>query len=564
MALRDISPIGADRAAGHPVAASEVQLRRADTRVRVVARVEALLDRGVSAGRAVAIAADEAGVSVATVQRWRRRNSADGRVAAQMDRPGRGRRAVIRDPAMVACLEDHLFRRGRRVGAAYLHAVLLDRFGAGVPTARTVARWIARWWEEHARDAMIVTAPDTARGRLMPAVGDAAARATAPNAVWEMDSTTADIMCTDGRRPTLVACVDVWTRRARVLVVPTSRADAVCALLRGCILAWGVPTAVRTDRGSDYASAQVSRALADLGIEHLLCAPYHPEAKPHVERWFGSLAAGCLAHLPGYVGRSAAEAAEIRDRLSYGGRRGKGSAEVYGAELDRAALQALIDAWCEDVYGWRPHAGLGGVAPHARAAEWTGPVRRVANERALDLLLTSPGGPAARRVLKGYVHVDGARYAAPELGAMGGARVRVLRDVSDAGQVWVFGPAGYVCTAVDPTLAGVDRAALAARSMAAWRGALGEARQRARTAARDGGAARSMAEHVLGPAARRAAKVRFFPRASQEHRTPALDAAAEAASADERRTETPAAAVGDGPRSVADAVRKLLRGPAGG
>ena len=45
------------------------------------------------------------------------------------------------------------------------------------------------------------------------------------------------------------------------MVVPTSRATAIAALLRRCILEWGVPEAVRTDEGENYTSRHVLGVL---------------------------------------------------------------------------------------------------------------------------------------------------------------------------------------------------------------------------------------------------------------------------------------------------------------
>ena len=84
------------------------------------------------------------------------------------------------------------------------------------------------------------------------------------------------------------------------LVVPTSRATAIAALLRHCILEWGVPEAVRTDEGKDYTSRHVLGVLADLEIEHRPCPPYTPEAKPFVERFLGTLTRDLFASLPGF------------------------------------------------------------------------------------------------------------------------------------------------------------------------------------------------------------------------------------------------------------------------
>ncbi len=97
--------------------------------------------------------------------------------------------------------------------------------------------------------------------------------------VWELDSTPADVMCSDGRH-TLVGAIDVWPRRGRVLVVASSRATAICALLRACMIAWGVPETVRTDEGRDYTSRHLSRVLADLGVDHDICPPTRRRRSP--------------------------------------------------------------------------------------------------------------------------------------------------------------------------------------------------------------------------------------------------------------------------------------------
>ena len=156
--------------------------------------------------------------------------------------------------------------------------------------------------EKNARDLLAVTNPDRDRSRHRPAGGDAAAKIVRLNQLWELDSTPADVICADGRRYAIVAAIDIWSRQARVLVVPTSRAAAIAALLRRCILEWGVPEAVRTDEGKDYTSRHVLGVLADLEIEHRPCPPYTPEAKPFVERFLGTLTRDLFATLPGFPG----------------------------------------------------------------------------------------------------------------------------------------------------------------------------------------------------------------------------------------------------------------------
>ena len=55
------------------------------------------------------------------------------------------------------------------------------------------------------------------------------------------------MICADGKRYAIVAALDIMSRRGRVLVVPSSWATAIAALLRRCILECGVPETVRTD-----------------------------------------------------------------------------------------------------------------------------------------------------------------------------------------------------------------------------------------------------------------------------------------------------------------------------
>ena len=185
------------------------------------------------------------------------------------------------------------------------------------------------------------------------------------------------------------------------LVVPTSRATAIAALLRHCILEWGVPEAVRTDEGKDYTSRHVLGVLADLEIEHRPCPPYTPEAKPFVERFLGTLTRDLFASLPGFSGHDVAQAQARRPRKSFATRRaerarikesGEDDTVIYGAALSAEELQARCVSCCDTIYGRWPHSGLGGISPFACRASWAEPVRQVHDERALDALLAEPAG----------------------------------------------------------------------------------------------------------------------------------------------------------------------------
>ena len=139
------------------------------------------------------------------------------------------------------------------------------------------------------------------------------------------------------------------------LVVPTSRATAIAALLRRCILEWGVPEAVRTDEGEDYTSRHVLGVLTDLEIEHRPCPPYTPEAKPFVERFLGTLTRDLFASLPGFSGHDVTQAQARRSRKSFATRRaerarikesGEDDTVIYGAALSAEELKARCVSCC--------------------------------------------------------------------------------------------------------------------------------------------------------------------------------------------------------------------------
>ena len=65
-------------------------------------------------------------------------------------------------------------------------------------------------------------------------------------------------------------------------------------VLKVALLRRGVPLAVYVDNGQVYSSTQFNAACATLGIERLQTAPYSPQAKGKIERWFETLRAQFL------------------------------------------------------------------------------------------------------------------------------------------------------------------------------------------------------------------------------------------------------------------------------
>ena len=187
------------------------------------------------------------GVAWNTLQRWRSAIRANGSSALLAGRGGR-RSAIDESADLAAYVESHVRRNPRHVTARNIQRAVLAEFGAELSISQ-VRRWV-RSWRAANGFALSAGEPDRHRSRTQPAFGDAAAEISALNGLWELDSTRVDVMCADGRRHAIVAAIDVWSRRAKVLVTPQSRGTAIAALIRNCMLAWGVPDCIRTDEGA--------------------------------------------------------------------------------------------------------------------------------------------------------------------------------------------------------------------------------------------------------------------------------------------------------------------------
>lgn len=471
------------------------------------------------------------GFHVNSLLNWRRAVERQG-VAALAGKYGRhrkGKGAVETTPDVRDYLVGLLAAKPH-VDAAQAMRGLRARFretDLKLPSYRTVQRFLKTWKESNGGLFLALTDPDAHRSRLRAAFGSASESVVALNQLWEWDATPGDVMCADGRHA-IVAAIDVFSRRAKAVVTPTSRASAITATLRKAMLAFGVPGTIKGDNGQDFVSRHVMRALADLNIDFIPCPPYTPEGKPHIERFLGTLSHQFVELLPGYVGHSVADRQAIRNRRSFADRRGDPpDAEI---PLTAAELQARIDAWIETVYERQVHSELG-MSPFEKAATWRGPVRRVEDERALDALLAeAPGDDGLRVVGKKGLKIDGGLFIAPELGALIGERVMVRYDAADLGKVFVYAAddGRFVCAAVDPAREGVDRKDIAARAKAIQKTVVAEGRRHLKRLAKDVAAER-IADDILAAGAAESAVVVPLPAPAVAHETPALKEALRAA-----------------------------------
>jgi putative transposase len=312
------------------------------------------------------------------------------------------------------------------------------------PKLTAFRRWVRNWMAENESYYLHETDKDKWNNTYKAAFGTHN-DTTAPNQIWELDSTPADIALPDGRHCAL-GLIDVYTRRALVLVNKSSTAAGVLSILRQAIITWGLPNAIRTDNGSDYISHAVKRFCSQMRIEHLICTPGTPQAKPYIERFFGTFSHDVMPILPGYLGHNVVTVTKLR-----GGQKGKPIQYSFDAD----SFQTWADHWLATEYHPRVHGGLkkspNDALLEAIAQGWE--PRQVASIRELDLLLAMIG---KKKVHKTGITHEGYKYIAPDLPI--GSWVWVALDAAEMGRVYWFSEAGvYGGEAVAAELMGIDR-----------------------------------------------------------------------------------------------------------
>lgn len=484
-------------------------------------------------------------LTLRSLQRWRAAQKAGQTARLAVDRG-----AARRGSGVLATAEDGRVRvavlamiaRQPHLSADHVRTLLLERFGdtlavqrAGgrlvrvpMPSIRQVQAALSAWKASEKVALTALTNPDAFKSRYRTSGSNTASAVTRLNELWQIDASPMDALCVDGRH-SVYAAIDIYSRRMILYVARTPRAAAVGLLLRKAILAWGVPERVKTDNGSDFTAKASERLFAHLGIERELSPAFTPEAKAFVERAIGTFQRDLGPLLPGFIGHSVADRKVIEARRAFAARLGQDDADAFCVELTGPELQSYCDLWAERRYQHRPHAGLDGATPYGAASAYAGRLRRLADPRALDMLLAPVAGRDGRRTIgKQGVLVDGSHYLAPAI--LPGTEVLVRMDPADLGRAYLFDVAGgqFLGEALCPEILGVDPAEAVARAKAAQKdlidGALAEVRREARKIR-----PRDMADAILGRAARTSDNLVAFPRAADPHTTPAITAAAEAA-----------------------------------
>ncbi|MDP1980507.1 transposase family protein [Undibacterium sp.] len=396
------------------------------------------------------------------------------------------------------------------------------------PSYFATTRFCNAWKTKNEEFFMASTNPDEWKNKRMVAFGDASEGVERLNQRWEMDSTPADWMLKteDGglRRYSVSVIIDVYSRRAIMVLSPTPRAETHKLALRLALLSWGVPEVIVTDNGKDYIGRDFVGTLQTLNIEQVRTNPFSPWEKPFVERMNQTMLHSVMEAYTAFIGHNVAERSAIEARTSFAERLFSKDKTPIEMAMPAALLQERLNLWLKGTYEQDKHEGLG-MSPFAKAAAWTGDTYRIEDERALDVLLAPPAGKGTYVVGKKGINYDNAHFIAMELGLMAGKSVQV-RLTDDLGQIVVYHEGKFVCIARCPERTGINRQELAAKARQVQRNNITDQRKAAKAKKVN---TDSLVDLFLRDKAEAAGKLATLPKASVTHTSTGLTASGEAA-----------------------------------
>ena len=279
-----------------------------------------------------------------------------------------------------------------------------------------------------------------------PALGSLSQDVLRINQRWALDATIGDCMCIvrdeygreSERRFALTMVIDIFTRRACIVVSDAPGGAATRALFRRAILKWGIPEEIKTDNGKEFANYAVQRFMREMEIAANYCRKFSPWEKAHVERMFKTILHGLFVGLPGFVGHNIPERQAIESRIEFKRKFGMERRVLFDVKLSPADLQARIDAWMETMYEPAQHEGIG-MSPAMKAKLHEAEARHVEDPRILDALMMDQ---SIRTISKGKVRLANRFYGSVETGALEvtqpQSRVAVRIDPLDPSWIAVY------------------------------------------------------------------------------------------------------------------------------
>lgn len=413
---------------------------------------------------------------------------------------------------------------------------LRERFDRNaLPSYRTLQNWLSAWKRDNKSTLMAMTNPDKWRNYFQAATGSYSENILRLNQLWEFDSTPTDILLNDGKRHTIIGVIDVYSRRVKLLVSHTSNSKAVAAILRKCLIDWGVPEVVKMDNGADYVSKHITRVLEHLEIERKLCPPFTPNAKPHVERVFKTFSHDLMELLPGFIGHNVAERKDIEARKSFADHIMGKAKEPFNLNLSAEKLQEFCDKWTDNLYMQSEHGGLNNRTPFEVFTNYTGSIRKIQNERALDILLSETSGDGLRYVTKKGIAIENNHYDSADLAGFEGQQVKVLYDEASFGEIYVFTLADeFICKAICPERLGISRAEVAVHRRQKQKRLINEQKTALNKLAKEYGT-HNIAQEILESKYKETSKIIPMPKKAQEYSSKFLAEAESILSAPNRK-----------------------------
>ncbi len=325
-------------------------------------------------------------------------------------------------------------------------SIRADEYNWELPSLGSFKRWLTTYAKKHEVELSYITNPSQYTDKYRPLYARAYPQIDGPNQIWEFDSTPTDVeLNVDGKltRHSIVAAIDVYTRRVVIIVAPTSNSEAICLLLRKCLIDWGVPepgSIMRTDNGSDYVSKRTTGIFNLLELEISKATAFSGWEKPFIERFFRTMSSTLMEKMVGYIGHSVQDRQQIEAMHTFAQRIGQGKKKVEQERLALALtpqeLQQALNDYLEFDYSHKAH-DKDKQTPFERYTNSRYQKRIVSNPHALDLLLSFLG---TAKVIRGSVKAGGVQYTAPELQEVMWQRqeVKVFIDPTDVGRATLY------------------------------------------------------------------------------------------------------------------------------
>ncbi|MGG5174974.1 Mu transposase C-terminal domain-containing protein [Pseudarthrobacter sp. J1763] len=394
-----------------------------------------ILARHINGGQTLVELANESGVGLRTLQRWKNAYAHDGIAGLLPARPARRDSKI--HPQLVAFIE----RCALQTPVLSIAQIYRDSLSAAEKNGwPTVSYGSVRSIVQNLDPAMRTLAlqgPVAYRDKYELVWRH---RAEAPNAVWQADHTELDILILDANqkpaRPWLTVILDDYSRAVCGYMVFLGAPSAIFTALALRDAIWpsgdpvwpmcGIPDRLYVDHGTDFTSLHLSQVAKDLNFEIVYSAVARPQGRGKIERIFGTVNTELLPTLPGHLIR------------------GKPSSSP---KLTLKELDSKIESFITEDYHQRTHPETK-VAPTAAwlSQGWLPRIPESIDD--LNLLLLTVA--KSRMVHRDGVHFQGLRYISPLLAAYVREQVTIRYDPRDISEIRVFYRDSFICKAVDP------------------------------------------------------------------------------------------------------------------